>query len=155
MIERTGWLLDLYEDPLGGLTLWFLDDDGARRRLRQRFPVTFYAYGPERRLRALEAWLGNQPVTVQPDQRQDVFIGKEVPVLSVTVARTGDLTGVFRRASQAFPDLSFADADLQVSLRYAAAAGVHILGRCRVVLDEADFVQDITPLDDPWALDPV
>ena len=46
MIERTGWLLDLYEDPLGGLALWLLDDDGARRRLRQRFPVTFYAAGP-------------------------------------------------------------------------------------------------------------
>ena len=50
MIERTGWLLDLYEDPLGGLALWFLDDDGARRRLRQRFPVTFYASGPARAL---------------------------------------------------------------------------------------------------------
>ena len=62
MIERTGWLLDLYEDPLGGMTLWLLDDDGARRRLRQRFPVTFYAYGPAAPLRALEAWLRTQPV---------------------------------------------------------------------------------------------
>ena len=36
-VERTGWLLDVYEDPLGGLVVWFLDEMGERRRLRQRF----------------------------------------------------------------------------------------------------------------------
>jgi DNA polymerase II len=156
LIERTGWLLDLYEDPLGGLVLWFLGDDGQRRRLRQRFPVTFYASGEGDRLRALEKWLAQQPVALNLGccLRQDVFAGKEIPVLAVEVQRLNELAGLFRQASRLFPDLVFADADLPVSLRYTAATGAYPLGRCRVALDRADFVQSITALDSRWQLDP-
>jgi DNA polymerase II len=156
IIERTGWLLDLYEDPLGGLALWFLGDDGKRRRLRQRFPVTFYVSGDAGRLRTLESWLQRQAVALRCEGclRQDVFAGKRIPVLAVEVQRMNELSGLFREASWAFPDLTFADADLPVSLRYAATTGVYPLGRCKVTLDRADFVQSILPLDDPWQLDP-
>jgi DNA polymerase-2 len=156
MIERTGWLLDLYEDPLGGLALWFLDDGGKRRRLRQRFPITFFAAGSLARLRALGEWMTRQPEAARlyACRREDVFAGTQVPVLAVEVQRAPEQPRLFRRASAAFPDLAFADADLQLSLRYAAASGVAVLGRCRVRLDEQDFVQAVEPLDDPWRLDP-
>ena len=45
MAEHFGWLLDVYADPQEGLVLWLLEEDGARRRLHQPFPVTFYAAG--------------------------------------------------------------------------------------------------------------
>ena len=158
MTEHTGWLLDLYEDPLGGLVLWFLDDAGARRRLRQRFPVTFYVSGPAGLLHALGAWLERQsparPARSRAEERVDVFAGKKVPVLAVEVQRPADLNEVYRQASRAFPDLTFSDADLQITLRYAAATGVAPLGRCRVILGADDFVQSITALDSPWDLDP-
>jgi DNA polymerase II len=157
MVAYDGWLLDLYEDPLGGLILWFLGEDGHRRRLRQRFPVTFYAAGPAGRLKELELFLDCQPE--QPglcrDRRLDVFAGERVPVLAVEVRRPGDLAGLFRRVAQAFPDLTFADADLAISLRYAAATGVFPLGRCRVRLDAAEFVHHIQPLESPWDMDPL
>ena len=75
-------------------------------------------------------------------------------MLAVEVARPGDLQEVFRAASRAFPDLSLCrrrPAALAALRR--RSRGFHP-ARCRVVLDEADFVQDITPLDDPWDLDP-
>ena len=153
---RSGWLFEVYEDPLGGIVVWFLDDSGARRRLRQRFSAVFYAAGPPERLRALREWIARQPVSaaLRAGHRQDVFARKEVPVLAVEVQRPTDLPILFRRASQIFPDLTFADADLQLSLRYAAAAGVSPLGRCCLTYDEDDFIQSIAPLDSPWELDP-
>jgi DNA polymerase-2 len=160
MTIYTGWLLDLYEDPLGGLVLWFLDDDGKRRRLRQRFPVIFYAAGPAALQRAFAAWLEKQPVPARcwMDRRMDVFAGEEIPVLAIEVQRPCDAGTLYRQASRAFPGLTFSDADLQIALRYAAASGVSLLGRCRVTLDTAagmgDFVQSITALDSPWDLDP-
>lgn len=155
MIERTGWLLDLYEDPMGGITVWFLDDDGTRRRLRQRFPVTFYASGCAQRLAALRAWLARQaaPLQTYATHREDVFARAEVPVLAVEVQRPADLNGLFRAASQVFPDLTYFDADLQLSLRYAAATGVTPLGRCRLVVDSGDFIRSVAPLDSPWDID--
>lgn len=155
--EHSGWLLDIYEDPLGGLVVWFLDDDGTRRRLRQRFAPVFYAAGPAERLRVLREWLARQgaPVRMRDSARQDVFAGRDVPVLAVEVQRPTDLPALFRRASQIFTDLTFADADLQLSLRYAAETRVSPLGRCRLALDDQGFIQSIDPLDTPWDLDPV
>ena len=33
-MEHTGWLLDLFADPGGGVILWLLGDDGQRRLFR-------------------------------------------------------------------------------------------------------------------------
>ena len=57
MAEFSGWLLDLYEDPRDGVVLWLIGADGTRHRLHQNFPVSFYAAGPPRKLRALWRWL--------------------------------------------------------------------------------------------------
>ncbi len=156
MGECAGWLLDLYEDPLGGIVLWHLGDDGLRRCLRQRFPVTFYASGALGELRALEAKLRvlSVPLKLCGAARQDVFARCVVPVLAVEVQRPNQLQEVFRAASRAFPNLNYADADLQLSLRYGAATGVFPLSRCQVVFDAGDFVCSIKPLDTPWDLDP-
>ena len=64
MNELTGWLLDLYTDAQGGIVIWLLGEDGERHRLRQHFPVTFYAAGPVRRLRDLWRHLARQPIPV-------------------------------------------------------------------------------------------
>ena len=44
----TGWLLDLYSRPGAGRGAVAAGEDGSRRRLRQPFPVTFYAAGARR-----------------------------------------------------------------------------------------------------------
>lgn len=200
----TGWLLDVYEDPLGGVVVWFLGDDGRRRRLRQRFAVTFFAYGAARLLSALEARLRQMhaPARLFWDLQQDVFArppadaapnaieapaarllpaqqaavcmpvtagavqaaaantpaaacaGTRVPVLGVEVARPADLLPLFRQVSRAFPGLNFANADLPLSLRYAAATGVSPMCRCRMEIDASDTIHAVEALESPWALDP-
>lgn len=154
MPELSGWLFDLYEDPKDGLVLWLIGDDGARRRLHQPFPVSFYAAGTPERLRALWRWLESQPVPVRlgREERRDIFQPDPVTVLSVQAA-CAEQPRLFRQASQAFPELDYYDADLQLSLRYAAATGTFPMARCRVEV-EGDLIRNIEALDTPWELDP-
>ena len=155
-----GWLLDVYEDPLGGAAVWFLGDDGVRRRLHQRFAVTFYAGGEAQLLGALEGALARRVFPNQPparlarEQRFDVFARKLVDVLAVAIDRPADLAPFFRQVSAAFPGLTFWDADLQFSLRYAAQVGASPLCRCRVALGPGSEVISVTALEDPWQVDP-
>ncbi|MDO9128413.1 MAG: hypothetical protein Q7U34_00960 [Anaerolineales bacterium] len=52
MCEHTGWLLDVYADPGGGISLWLLvDDSSTRLQLHMAFPVKFYAAGEAPSLR--------------------------------------------------------------------------------------------------------
>lgn len=160
MLDLTGWLLDLYEDRREGVALWLAGDDGSRRRLHQPFPVTFYAAGETKRLRALWRWLdaqdGREQVSLKlrREERRDLFQKQPVTVLAVEVQNTAEQPPLFRRASQAFPDLTWYDSDLQLSLRYAAVTGVFPLAHCRVEAQENGLVHSIRALDSPWDLDP-
>ena len=49
----TGWLLDLYPDPQGQVTLWLLADDEQRLRFVLPLMASFFAAGPAKRLRQL------------------------------------------------------------------------------------------------------
>jgi len=155
MVERSGWLLDLYADPRGGLALWFLDENGERQRLRQDFPVTFYAAGPAARLRAAWRWLQGRPgVSLARQERRDLFQPGLLPVLAVQVAQPAAQPALFRQVSQAFPDLTYYDADLPLALRHAALHGTFPLARGRLAWDESGTVQALSVLDSPWDLDP-
>ena len=156
MNEWTGWLFDLFEDPEDGVVLWLIADFGERVRLRQSFPVTFYAAGPDGQLRALWRWLRAQPVglNLARSEKRDLFQPAPVTVLAVEVPRAADQVGVFRRAAQAFPDLSYYDADVPLALRHAAQFGTFPLARLRVAADGEGRVQSLESLDRPWDLDP-
>ncbi len=143
MAELTGWFLDVYTGEQG-LTIWLLGDDGERHCLHQAFPVTFFAASqtalqtnsgiPD--LRTAWRWLSSQPepLRLARAEHRDLFAGP-IPVLSIEVQRPADLPGLFRRFSTAFPNLTFFNADLPISLRYGATFGVFPLCRCRVDVD--------------------
>ena len=157
MIERTGWLLDLYAGLRDGVVLWLLGEDGVRYCLWQPFPITFYAAGAPAHLRALWAYLSAQPIPVSlaRTRRRDLFRRQPRTVLAVEVARPADQPILFQQVSRRFPELHYYDADLPISLRYAAAHDVFPLARCRVAVDEAGRVRGTTPLDSRWDLDPL
>lgn len=150
-----GWLMDVYDDPLDGLAVWLLGDDGQRRRLRQAFPVTFYASGPESRLKDVEAFLGARfpQARVRREERRDVFAGKDVPVAAVEVPRPADVPRVFRPLERAFHDLGYGDVDLQLSIRYAARTGLFPLARCSLEVDAGGRILQAEALDSPWDLE--
>ncbi len=156
MIDLTGWLLDLYEDRRDGLVIWLVGDDGIRRRLHQPFPITFYAAGENGQLRALWRWLKAQPeqMRLERGERRDLFQTEPVTVLSVRVENTAGQAPLFRRTAEAFPDLTYYDADLQLSLRYAAVTGAFPLAHCRLEVEEDGLIQSLRALDSPWDLDP-
>ncbi len=167
--DLTGWLLDVYSDPdpQGGVVLWLLSDDGERRRLRQPFAVTFYAAGPSPRLRDLWRFLQagdlypadgrapqqTEPVQLERAERRDLFQGA-IPVLAARFERPADQPRLFRRAAQAFPDLTFYDADLPLALRHAAVFGTFPLARCQITTTPDGRVTDLQVMDTPWELDP-
>ncbi|MBI5295612.1 MAG: hypothetical protein HY869_09065 [Chloroflexi bacterium] len=155
MSEYTGWLLDLYPHPERGLALWLLCDDGRRRCVYQNFPVTFYAAGPSARLRALWMHLQAQPLRMQlaRAERRDLFCGETV-VLSARLEDPAALTALYPRLVEAFPDLTFYDADLHIALRHSAEYGTFPLARMGVSVDEQERVQELAVLDSRWELDP-
>ena len=155
MSEHTGWLLDLYPHPKEGVTLWLLSEDGQRLHLRQPFPVTFYAAGPTQRLRALWNYLKNQSpaVFLGRTERHDIMEDRPLSVLEVRVPQSIQQPPLFARILRTFPDLTFYDADLPITLRHAAVYGTFPLARCRVQADEHGEVEKLDVLDSPWDLD--
>lgn len=156
MIEERAWLLDLYSDPQDDLVLWMLAESGQRLRLRQPFPVTFYIAGPPAGLRQARRELESQPVAVKlaETQRRDLFAGQDIPVLAVTVRRTDAQAGLFNRLSRLLPDLTYYDADIPISLRYAALHGTFALAHCRIRATEDGSLKELKTLNSAWELDP-
>lgn len=155
MNEIRGWLLDLYEHSQQGTVLWLLGEDGQRHCLRHLLPVAFYASGPFERLRLAWRWLESQPFALCLDrtQRQDLFAGL-ITVLAVQLTDAAVLPHLFRQMVACFPDLDYYDVDLPLALRYAAAYDLFPLARCRALVDQQGWLQEIRALDSRWDLDP-
>ena len=154
--ECQGWLLDVFSSPRDGAVIWFLSDEGDRLRLRQPFPVTFYAAGASSCLRQLWRFLEKQPIPCElaREERRDLFVGRPVPVLRVRVPEATSQPRLFEQVAEQFPTPTYYDADLPFALRYAAVQRVFPLARCRVAFDDENTLLEIEPLDAPWDLDP-
>ncbi len=159
--KLSGWFLEVYpelsldSDSPGGVVVWFLSEAGERFRFRQPFPVTFFAAGPALRLRALWRFLQKQPIPVvlSRRERRDLFAEQPLAVLAVEVAQAAAQPRLFQQVADAFPDLTYYDADIPLALRYAALYGVFPLARCNLVCSEDGLVQSVEALDTPWDLD--
>ena len=154
MAEFTGWLLDLFEDPQGGIILWFIGADAARIRLRQPFTVTFYASGAPALLKKVEAFLHSQPTALHYSytHRQDLYRHDAIPVLAVS-AQPCALSSLVHRVASRFPNLDLYDADVPLAIRYAVRHDTFPLARCRVTY-AGEQLQSLSVLDSPWDLDP-
>jgi len=176
MNELSGWLLDVYPDgqntPQAGVTLWLVGEDGLRRRLRQAFPVTFYAAGPDDRLRLLWRYLQSHPASpaLRREERRDIFAEQLLrPVMAIELGDPSSQAGLFQHLTSGhspllpshpeqlqpacFPDLDYFDTDIDLPLRYAARHRLFPLSRCRVSLDANGWVQQIEALDTPWEIE--
>lgn len=145
---KSGWLLDLYPGGEKGLKVWMLTDDDERLCLEMAFPVTIYAVGDFAWLRQAWVYLKERDVVLARQRRRDLFSG-DMDVLAITVPRPDRVRPLYYDLAERFPMLDFYDADIPLSLRFAARYSVHPLGR--LSFDENG---GITALDSPWALEP-
>jgi DNA polymerase II len=160
MDEAIGWLLDVYAEE-DGVTLWLLTDtctcarckcDGRRLHLRMDFDSTFYAAGDFKLLRQAWIFLKDKDVKLERTVRRDLFLG-ERDVLAVTTSDPANIHKLFGELQRAYPALDYYDADIPITLRFIAQTNTHLLGCCRVTLDE-EWVETIEPLSIPWEIDP-
>jgi DNA polymerase-2 len=154
--ELRGWLLDIYPDDEQGVVLWLLDENGRQRhRLVQPFPTVFYAHGENSRLRALWRYLEAQPqpVELSRTEERDLFEEQPLAVLKIVTATPSAQEQLFSRLKVKFPELTYYNADIPLSLRYGARSRAFPLSRCRVLLAEDGRVETLEALDSPWALE--
>jgi len=121
--------------------------------------VTFYALGPNPRLRELWRCLDDGAgLSISSRrsavERRDLFIDSPLRLMSIEVSNPIDQERLFARVSQEFPDLTYYDADIPLSLRHAARYGTFPLARLRLTADETGLVHELQTLDSPWELDP-
>jgi DNA polymerase-2 len=154
MLEVAGWLLDLYDDPQDDVTLWLLAEDGRRLRLRQSLALTFYIAGEERMLRAAQDYLRRLPLPSElfRTRRRDLFLPEPIDVLAVR-SRASDQAALFRQVANRYPDLTYYDCDLPLSLHHAARYDTFPLARIRVRCAEDGEIFELKTLDSPWEID--
>lgn len=146
-----GWLLDVYPNE-GGVTVWLLTNEGARVCLSQAFPLPFYAAGPDHRLTQLTEYLtACHPVArLERTSRKDLFSGF-IPVLVIQLPTPAALPPLFKRVSRRFPDLTYFDVDIPLSVRFAQRTGVFPFTHCRFWAYENRLYQ-LETLESRWDL---
>jgi DNA polymerase-2 len=157
MADRTGWFLEVYDDPRDGVVVWLLAEDGQRLRLHQAFPVTFYAAGPSQRLKAIKSYLEAQTatVTLAETEKRDLFRSCPVPVMAIEVKQAAAQPALFKQLSRRFPDVTYYNADIPLALHYAAVYNTFPLAHCEVNTAEDGVIRRLAVLDTPWDLDPL
>lgn len=153
MKEITGWLFDLYEHPQKGVVLWIVDEKGKPHCFHQDFEITFYAGGPSPRLRELWIFLRSRQVGLAKITRDDLFDGPQ-EVMQIRVPSPTLQRRLFRDVKERFPDLTYYDVDVPLTIRYAARHNMFMMAHCAVTADGSGKITKICALDSPEDLAP-
>src|SRR3990172_6658216 len=154
MSSLSAWLFDVY--PSGaGMIVWLLDEAGRMHALHDDdFTPCFYVRGPEDELAALTGWLHTRrDVVLRRTARRDLFLDRELEVLEIGVRPPAPLPAVLHAAAEAFPYLTYYDADIPLPQRYVLARGIFPVALCQVEHDDDHRLRAIPPLDTPWEID--
>jgi DNA polymerase II len=152
-----GWLFDLYAHPTKGVVLWLVGEDGKPYNFYQDFETVFYARGSDSRLHDLGLFLRKkypkENVRLTRDEKEDLFDGPQV-VMGIGISNFALYNKLFREVQDSFSDLIFYDADIPLTVRYAAANDVFMMARCEVVAEDDGRIVSIKALEKPVDIDP-
>ncbi len=87
--------------------------------------------------------------------KKDVFLAKDIDILAVEVNSPRLLSRLFRAVLNRFPELTYYDADIKLSIRHAARYNTFPLCYCSLQYDESGFLHTIEVQNTPWDLDPI
>ena len=157
MKKTIGWLFDVYAHPTRGVVVWLVGEDGKPGCFYQDFEVVFYASGPVPRLHELGKFIRKkhprEAVRLERVTREDLFAGPQ-EVMGVAVSNPAAYRNLFQEVYENFSDLTFYDADIPLTVRYAVASKVFMMARCEVVAQADNRIVSIHTLDTPYELDP-
>jgi DNA polymerase-2 len=153
LMKTIGWLFDLY--PLGDrMVLWFITAAGERLRLEDDFPYCLYLGGPQGRLRYLARALGQKGWLrrAYPSRGQDLWSGREIPVVALEVKAYGFLPKV-RQWLGALPGkVAGYNCDLDIAAYYLYARGYWPCAWYEVEAEDGRLLH-LDLLEDPFAVE--
>ena len=85
--------------------------------------------------------------------KEDLYDGSQ-EVMQIRVANPLAHKRVFREANEHFPDLTYSNVDIPLTVQYAAAYNVFMMARCKVIAEPDGKLIEIQALDKPDDLDP-
>ena len=153
MKEITGWLFDFYVHPQKGAVLWIVGEDGKPHSFFQDFEITFYAGGAFPRLKELWQFLRSKPVKLEKVTKDDLFDGPQ-EVMQIRAASPTIYKGLFQEVKERFPDLTYYDVDIPLTVRYAATCNVFMMAYCKITAASDGKLGSIQGMDKPDDLDP-
>ena len=157
-MKCTGWLFDLYPHPTKGVILWLAGEDGKPYFFHQDCETVFYARGSDQKLHDLGVFLRkkypkeNVKLT-RVETKEDLFDGPQV-VMGIGISSFTLFKKLFRKVQESFSDLIYYNADIDLTVRYAATHNVFMMARCEVIAGQDGKVISIKCLDDIEELDP-
>jgi DNA polymerase elongation subunit (family B) len=114
-----GWLFDLY--PSGkGITLWIIDENGSKTKGYARFTPHFFMHVKETERPHVENVARNLHCTVSKEwiYKTEIYSGKQMPVLEISVPDTLHFKETVRRFESEFPYYVFFNSDLTPVLMF-------------------------------------
>lgn len=136
--------------------LWFIAEDGSRRRLTTSFLSAFYVGGERAALDKVRAYLeqGDFAAHAFITERKELYEGPRT-VLAVQTGNPVFQQRLTWHLKRQFADLklSYYDTSIPLSVRFAVLYGAFPLARCFVSHDDKGNLLGILPQDDPWQMD--
>src|SRR6266487_2968903 len=156
-MKQIGWLFDLYAHPTKGIILWIIGEDGKPYSFYQDFETVFYARGSGERLHDLGVFLRKKyskgAVRLERvDDKEDLFDGPQV-VMGIGVSNFILFKKIFAEVEENFSDLIFYNADIPLTVRYAAAHDVFMMARCKITSEQDGKIISIKALETPDQID--
>jgi len=102
------------------MVLWFITCSGERLRLEDDFPYCLYLGGPQARLRSLARGLGQRGWLrrAYPAQGQDLWTGREIPVVAMEVKAYGFLPRLRKYLGALAGEVACYNCDLDIAAYY-------------------------------------
>jgi hypothetical protein len=115
----SAWLFDVYPSERG-VTLWFIDRNGARLRCFRKFTPSFFLHLNDSDVKRA-AVLAHQcpvPISLSPATRTEIYSGDSIDVLQVFVHDPMRFKEIVWYFEKFFPHFAFFNSDVSVEQQF-------------------------------------
>ena len=81
------------------------------------------------------------------------FFNRTTLAVRFTLPNPTEIRAIVNHIEDRYPSLHFADVDVPITIRFAAATGAYPLALCKIESDDQYRLIHIRPLESPWLID--